>query len=97
VDLDLSEVLVGGVARLGSGRLRDIGVRGPDGRTARSHLHGLGANEVAPVAPSRDYVRILATGLLEAGAWDTGALAAYVASARGAGEWSERAIRHLIG
>nr|WP_124275953.1 histone deacetylase [Streptomyces sp. ADI93-02] len=97
-DLDLSDVLAGGVARLGSGRYETLVCAGQmDGLPVLTFTAPWSAHEVTPVAPSRDYVRFLATGLLETGAWDTGAVATYVASARGAGEWSERAVRDLIG
>ncbi|MEU1127963.1 histone deacetylase [Streptomyces sp. NPDC005899] len=98
-DLDLSEVLARGVAGLGSGRYETLVCAGQmGGAPVLTFTAPWSASEVAPVAPSRDYVRFLATGLLAAGAWDAGAVAAYVASARGAGaRWSERAVRDLIG
>ncbi|MEV5670309.1 histone deacetylase [Streptomyces sp. NPDC052503] len=98
-DLDLSEVLARGLARLGSGRYETLVCAGQmDGLPVLTFTAPWSVSEVAPVAPSPAYVRFLAAGLLEAGAWDAGAVAAYVASARGAGSrWSESAIRDLIG
>lgn len=97
-DLDLGEVLAAGVARLGSGRYETLVCAGRlDGIPVLTFTAPWSADETAPVPPSREYVRFLASGLLEAGAWDAAAVAAYVASSRGAaGQWSERAIRELI-
>lgn len=97
-DLDLSKVLGRGTASLGSGRYETLVYAGQmDGLPVLTFTAPWSANEVAPVAPSRDYVRFLASGLLAAGAWDVGTIAAYLASARGAGgRWSERAVLDLI-
>ncbi|MFJ1744697.1 histone deacetylase [Streptomyces sp. NPDC088116] len=97
-DLDLSEVLTSGVARLGSGRYETLVCAGRmDGLPVLTFTAPWRADEVAPVPPSRAYVRFLASGLLDAGAWDVDAVAAYVAASRGAaGHWSEQAIRDLI-
>ena len=49
------------------------------------------------VEPSPAYMRHLVAGLLEAGAWDVDAVAAYVAGCPGAaGHWTERAVKDLI-
>lgn len=98
-DLDLREVLTRGLDHLGSGRYETLVCAGQmDGLPVLTFTAPWSASEVAPVAPSRDYVRFLASGLLEAGAWEADAVAAYVASARGAGDrWPERAVRDLIG
>ncbi|MET7369501.1 histone deacetylase [Streptomyces sp. NPDC005566] len=97
-DLDLSEVLTAGVARIGSGRYETLICAGRlEGLPVLTFTAPWSADDVAPVPPSRDYVRFLVSGLLEAGAWDTATVAAYVASSRGAaGHWSERAIRELM-
>ncbi|WSS81052.1 histone deacetylase [Streptomyces sp. NBC_01174] len=97
-DLDLSGVLAEGVASLGSGRYETLVCAGKvEGLPVLTFTAPWRSSEVVPVAPSRDYVRFLASGLLEAGAWDADAVAAYVASARGAdGQWSTRAILDLI-
>ncbi|WP_405776681.1 histone deacetylase [Streptomyces sp. NBC_00859] len=97
-DLDLSEVLTSGVAELGSGRYETLVCAGQmEGLPVLTFTAPWGADEVTPVAPSRAYVRFIASGLLAAGAWDVDTVAAYVASARGAaGHWTERAVRALI-
>ncbi|WSS31733.1 histone deacetylase [Streptomyces sp. NBC_01185] len=98
VDLDLSEVLTSGVASLGSGRYETLVCAGQmDGLPVLTFTAPWSADEVTLVPPSSAYVRFLASGLLEAGAWDADAVAAYVASSRGAaGYWSQHAIRDLI-
>ncbi|WP_443054408.1 histone deacetylase [Streptomyces sp. NBC_00683] len=97
-DLDLSEVLTSGVARIGGGRYETLICAGLlDGLPVLTFTAPWSADDVAPVPPSRDYVRFIASGLLAAGAWDAATVAAYLASARGAaGRWSEHAIRELI-
>lgn len=97
-DLDLNEVLTSGVARLGSGRYETLVCAGQmDGLPVLTFTAPWGVDDVASVPPSRAYVRFLASGLLEAGAWDADVVAAYVAASRGAaGHWPEQAIRDLI-
>ncbi|MFE6038786.1 histone deacetylase [Streptomyces sp. NPDC056452] len=97
-DLDLGEVLAEGRAGLGVGRYETLICAGRlDGLPVLTFTAPWSADEVAPVPPSRDYLRFIASGLLDAGAWDAATVAAYLASARGAaGQWSERAIRELI-
>ncbi|MFJ6464021.1 histone deacetylase [Streptomyces sp. NPDC091387] len=97
-DLDLSAVLTSGVARLGDGRYETLVCAGQlDGLPVLTFTAPWHADEVTLVPPSRAYVHVLASGLLEAGAWDADTVAAYVASSPGAaGHWSEQAIRALI-
>ncbi|MEV0786208.1 histone deacetylase [Streptomyces sp. NPDC050423] len=97
-DLDLSAVLTRGVARLGNGRYETLVCAGQmDGLPVLTFTAPWHADEVTSVPPSRAYVQVLASGLLDAGAWDVGTVAAYFASSRGAaGHWSEQAIRELI-
>ncbi|MEV7405030.1 histone deacetylase [Streptomyces sp. NPDC091267] len=97
-DLDLTGVLTSGVATLGSGRYETLVCAGQAERLPLlTFTAPWGADEVTPVSPSRAYLRILASGLLAAGAWDADTVAAYVASSRGAaGHWSAREIRALI-
>ncbi|MER6234763.1 histone deacetylase [Streptomyces clavifer] len=97
-DLDLSEVLTSGVARLGSGRYETLVCAGQmDGWPLLTFTAPWTADEVDPVSPSLAYLRVLVAGLLETGAWDADSVAAYIASARGAApHWSEQAIRDVI-
>ncbi|MFE7756700.1 histone deacetylase [Streptomyces sp. NPDC057429] len=97
-DLELSEVLASGVARLGPGRYETLVCAGQiDGWPVLTFTAPWGADAVAPVAPALAYLRVLMSGLLETGAWDAGTVAAYVASTRGVGpRWPEQAIRDLI-
>ncbi|WP_371775881.1 histone deacetylase [Streptomyces sp. NBC_01438] len=97
-DLDLGPVLRSGVARLGDGRYETLVCAGQlDGLPVLTFTAPWRAEEVTPVPPSRAYVRLLAAGLLEAGAWDMDTVAAYIASSRGAvGHWPDRAIRALV-
>ncbi|MFD6281272.1 histone deacetylase [Streptomyces sp. NPDC060209] len=97
-DLDLGEVLTSGAATLGSGRYETLVCAGRmDGHPVLTFTAPWSAHEVAPVPPSRDYLRLVASGLLAAGPWDAATVSAYLASARGAaGRWSARAILDLI-
>nr|PPQ62417.1 histone deacetylase [Streptomyces sp. QL37] len=97
-DLDLSEVLASGVARLGSGRYETLVCAGQmDGLPVLTFTAPWSADEVALAPPSSAYVRYLASGLFQAGAWDAATIAAYLAASRGAaGTWTQHAIRDLI-
>ncbi|MFF3261726.1 histone deacetylase [Streptomyces sp. NPDC002932] len=97
-DLDLGPVLRSGVARLGDGRYETLVCAGQlEGLPVLTFTSPWRADEVTPVPPSRAYLRLLAAGLLDAGAWDVDTVAAYVASSRGAvGQWSQQAIRALV-
>ncbi|WP_328538284.1 histone deacetylase [Streptomyces sp. NBC_00344] len=98
-DLDLTEVLATGVARLGDGRYETLVCPGQvDGLPVVTFTAPWGANDVPGTEPSSSYVRCLALGLLEAGPWDAATVAAYVASAPGAGvRWTAQAVRTLTG
>lgn len=97
-DLDLGPVLTAGTATLGSGRYETLVCAGQmDGVPVLTFTAPWGMDEVTPVPPSRAYVRVIASGLVEAGAWDADTVAAYVASSRGAaGHWSREAVLALI-
>ncbi|MFE4455362.1 histone deacetylase [Streptomyces sp. NPDC056796] len=98
-DLDLGEVLESGVARLGSGRYETLVCPGRlDGLPVLTFTAPWRADEVEPVPPSPAYLRLIASGLVDAGAWDAAEVAAYLASARGVGgRWSRQAVRELLG
>ncbi|MFD4031644.1 histone deacetylase [Streptomyces sp. NPDC058637] len=97
-DLDLSGVLASGVVRLGPGRYETLVCAGQlDGWPVLTFTAPWGVGEVAPVAPAPAYLRALASGLLETGAWDAGTVATYLASSHGAApRWSEQTVRDLI-
>ncbi|TXS08627.1 histone deacetylase [Streptomyces sp. NBC_01201] len=83
-DLDLSEVLTAGVATLGSGRYETLVCAGRmDGHPVLTFTAPWSAGDVTPVPPSGAYLRLVASGLTAAGAWDAATVAAYLASARG--------------
>ncbi len=98
-DLDLAEVLTRGRAVLGDGRYETLVCAGQvDGLPVLTFTAPWGMNDVPWLAPSAPYIRFLASGLLSAGAWDTDAVASYVASCPGAdGHWSPRAVTALLG
>ncbi|KUN10603.1 histone deacetylase [Streptomyces yokosukanensis] len=95
--LDLEEVLSSGRAVLGEGRYETLVCAGQlDGLPVVTFTAPWAMDDVPWVAPSRAYVRFLATGLLSAGAWDADAVAAYVAACPGAaGHWSARDVLDL--
>ncbi|MFG2143889.1 histone deacetylase [Streptomyces sp. NPDC048696] len=98
-DLDLAEVLAEGRAALGGGRYETLVCPGQvKGVPLLTFTAPWALDDVPWTLPSAPYLRHLASGLLEAGAWDLGAVAAYVASRPGAaGYWSARAVAALIG
>lgn len=97
-DLDLTEVLRGGMAALGRGPYETLVCPGS--------LHGLPlltftapwtVGEAEWLAPAPAYLRHLARGLLEAGAWDVPAVSAYLQACPGAaGHWSARQVADLL-
>ncbi|MFF9867334.1 histone deacetylase [Streptomyces sp. NPDC013953] len=98
-DLDLTEVLREGRSVLGEGRYETLVCAGRlDGRPLLTFTAPWGMHDIAWNAPSADYVRHLAAGLLATGAWDAPTVAAYVSSCPGAsGHWTVRRILDLIG
>jgi len=83
-DLDLTEVLTAGRSQLGPGRyetLLHVGER--DGYPQLTFTAPWRAADVAPVAPSAEYLRMLARGLMAAHGWDAGRAAGYLASPQG--------------
>ncbi|MEU7644208.1 histone deacetylase [Streptomyces huasconensis] len=97
-DLDLTEALTRGRAVLGAGRYETLVCAGQvDRMPVLTFTAPWGMADVQGVPPSLPYLRFLALGLLSAGAWDRGAIAAYVAACPGAaGHWSEQGIADLL-
>lgn len=97
-DLDLTGALRDGRAVLGDGRYETLVCPGQiDGFPVLTFTAPWGLADVAWTAPSPPYVRCIAAGLLEAGAWDADAVAAYVAACPGAaGHWTKAAVRDLL-
>ncbi|WP_399087615.1 histone deacetylase [Streptomyces sp. BBFR2] len=97
-DLDLTEVLTRGRAVLGEGRYETLVCAGwLDGAPVLTFTAPWGVRDVAWTAPTAAYVRCVGTGLLAAGAWDAGTVAAYVAARPGAaGHWSPQDVRELM-
>ncbi|MFE2033794.1 histone deacetylase [Streptomyces scopuliridis] len=98
VDLDLTEVLSDGRSVLGGGRYETLVCPGAmDGVPVLTFTAPWGVNELEWNAPSASYVRLLGSGLLEAGAWDVDAIARYLAACPGAaGQWTAREVADLI-
>ncbi len=97
-DLDLTEVLTSGTAALGPGRYETLVCAGEvDGLPVLTFTAPWGVDDVSWTEPSPAYMRHLATGLLEAGAWDADTIAAYLAACPGAaGHWTAQRIKDLI-
>ncbi|MEU9100119.1 histone deacetylase [Streptomyces sp. NPDC048361] len=97
-DLDLGEVLREGRSVLGAGRYETLLHPGSlDGRPLLTFTAPWRMDDVAPTAPSAAYLRHLAQGLLESGAWDEATVTAYLAACPGAaGLWTERAVAELL-
>ncbi|WP_309226944.1 histone deacetylase [Streptomyces lunaelactis] len=97
-DLDLTEVLDVGIASLGTGRYETlVCAGGVDGLPVLTFTAPWDVDNVSWTEPSPAYLRYLASGLLETGAWDVDAIAAYLAACPGAaGHWTEQRIKDLI-
>ncbi|MET9704998.1 histone deacetylase [Streptomyces griseus] len=97
-DIDLSAVLSSGVARLGDGRYETLVLAGGlEKFPVLTFTAPWGVVDVSPVPPTSAYLRFIASGLLEAGSWDAGTVAAYLAKSPGAaGHWTAEEIRSLI-
>jgi hypothetical protein len=97
-DLDLRGALRDGRAVLGEGRYETLVCAGQmDGVPLLTFTAPWAMTDVAWVAPSPAYVRLLVSGLLAAGAWDRDTVAAYVAACPGAAEhWSVEDITALL-
>ncbi|MCX5386599.1 histone deacetylase [Streptomyces sp. NBC_00083] len=97
-ELDLGEAVRAGRSVLGAGRYETLICPGSlDGRPVLTFTAPWRMHEVAPTAPSAAYLRHLAQGLLEAGAWDVDTVTAYLAACPGtAGLWTERAVAELL-
>ncbi|MFG2717693.1 histone deacetylase [Streptomyces sp. NPDC048416] len=98
VDLDLGEALRTGRSVLGRGRYETLICAGRlDGLPVLTFTAPWRMAEVTWTAPSAAYLRHLARGLLEAGAWSRDTVAAYLADCPGtAGLWTERAVARLL-
>lgn len=98
-DLDLGAVLAAGRARLGPGRYETLVHPGDvDGVPLLTFTAPWRVGDAEWTKPSAAYVRVIAAGLLEAGAWDADAVARYLASRPGAaGHWTAGEITRLLG
>jgi hypothetical protein len=97
-DLDFTEVLALGRARLGStryGRLVCAGALGGVPVLTCTAPGGMG--DLPWNRPSGRYLAYIATGLVEAGGWETAKITAYLAGRPGAaGAWSAEEIAALV-
>ncbi|WSB34879.1 histone deacetylase [Streptomyces scopuliridis] len=98
VDLDLTEALSKGRAVLGGGRYEALVCPGAlDGVPVLTFTAPWSVDELEWNKPSASYVRVLGSGLLEAGAWDVDTVARYLAACPGAaGRWTAREVEELI-
>ncbi|XIG79985.1 histone deacetylase [Streptomyces sp. SGAir0957] len=97
-DLDLSKAVACGRAVLGAGRYETLVCAGRiDGAPVLTFTAPWGRDDVPCVAPSSDYLRFLATGLLAAHAWTADEIARYLAACPGAaGHWSRARVDDLL-
>lgn len=97
-DLDLGQVLARNRAQLGPGRYETLVRPGDvDGVPLLTFTAPWHAADVQWTKPSAAYVRLIAAGLLEAGAWDADEVARYLASRPGAaGHWTAGEIARLL-
>ncbi|MFJ9031562.1 hypothetical protein ACIRQP_24190 [Streptomyces sp. NPDC102274] len=97
-DLDLAEALGEGRSVLGGGRYETLVCPGEmDGVPVLTFTAPWSVGELEWNKPSASYVRVVGSGLLEAGAWDVGTVARYLAACPGAaGRWTAREVADLI-
>jgi hypothetical protein len=96
-DLDLGEVLRCGRAGLGGGRYETLLYPGDlDGHPVLVFTAPWGCDGAEHVRPSGIYLRHIAEGLAETGAWDLPGIAAYLAECAD-GAWDPRQITALLG
>jgi hypothetical protein len=97
-DLDLTEVLATGRARLGDGRYETLVLAGDrDGVPVLTFTAPWSVRDVAANPPAAVYLAQLADGLVEAGAGDAQAVARYLAQWPGvAGYWRVEDIARLV-
>jgi hypothetical protein len=98
-DLDLDAVLAaGGRAELGPGRYETLVCPGMlEGLPVFTFTAPWGVDGTAWTKPTGHYLRHVAAGLAEAGAWDRTAISAYLAERPGAaGAWTVEEIDELV-
>lgn len=97
-DLDLTTVLRTGHDVLGPGRYETLICPGAlEGIPVLTFTAPWAMGDVAWAKPAAGYVRLLAEGLLECGAWDERSVAAYLARCAGAaGHWTPSQIEALL-
>ncbi|MFD5697042.1 histone deacetylase [Streptomyces lasiicapitis] len=95
---DLTPALRYGRARIGDGRYETLVCPGTlEGLPVLTFTAPWALGEVALNAPSGGYLRQLASGLLEAAAWDEAAVTAYLAACPGAaGTWTAERVAELL-
>ncbi|QDY76545.1 histone deacetylase [Streptomyces qinzhouensis] len=95
-DLDLTEALARGRATVGPGRYETLVCPGfVAGLPVLAFTAPWRCGEVPGVSPSAGYLRHLAAGLLDAGAWKASAVARYLAAAPGAAGWTPERVAAL--
>ncbi|MFG1805281.1 histone deacetylase [Streptomyces sp. NPDC049040] len=97
-DLDLAAVLAEGRAEVRAGRYGTLVCPGEvEGIPLVTFTAPWRMADVEWTAPSAPYVRLIAAGLGEAGAWDADRIAGYLASRPGAeGHWTAEDVRRLM-
>lgn len=97
-DLDLTEVLRRGRARLGPGRYETLVHTGDvDGRPVLTFTAPWSSSDIPLNAPSAAYLHHIATGIVAAHGWSARRAAEYLAGCPGAaGRWSVSAIETLV-
>ncbi|WP_406862184.1 histone deacetylase [Streptomyces sp. HUAS MG47] len=98
-DLDLTGAVARGRLALGPGRYETLVCAGAlDGLPVLTFTAPWALADVPPRPPSPAYVRHLAAGLYEAGAWGADEIARYLAGLPGAaGLWTAAEVRELLG
>lgn len=97
--LGLDAALATGTARLGPGRYETLVCPGSlDTVPVLTFTAPWRAADVPWTRPSAPYLRLLASGLLQTGAWPPAAITAYLAARPGAaGHWTPAEIGRLVG
>jgi hypothetical protein len=98
LDLDLTQIVTGGLIQMGTGRYETFIYVGQDKQVPMvTFTAPWGIDDVPLLSPSSAYLQMLGQGLCETHAWDAQSAADYLANLPGArGAWTPEEIASLL-